>query len=177
MREQSGPPVTLREWPFLTMVAVRVTPGSAACQRMALVLGAPLPTACGQTSSAGAHTALWLGPDEWIVVSQSDPCPLVSGLIEALADERGVVVDVSSNRTVLELHGPAARRVLEKGCPVDLHPRAFGAGRAVSTTLGPVPLVLWQTGASAYRLLPRTSFADYTARWLLDAMAEFTEDE
>jgi sarcosine oxidase gamma subunit len=25
-----------------------------------------------------------------------------------------------------------------------------------------------------WRLLPRSSFADYVARWLLDAMAEYT---
>jgi len=66
--------------------------------------------------------------------------------------------------------------VLEKGCPVDLHPRAFGPGRAVSTTLARVPVVLWQTGETSYRLLPRASFADYVARWLLDAMVEFNAE-
>jgi sarcosine oxidase, subunit gamma len=80
---------------------------------------------------------------------------------------------VSANRTVLELTGPQARAVLEKGCPVDLHPRAFGPGRAVATTLARVPLLLWQTEDETYRLLPRSSFADYTARWLLDAMQEY----
>jgi sarcosine oxidase subunit gamma len=32
---------------------------------------------------------------------------------------------------------------------------------------------LWQTAETSYRLLPRSSFADYVARWLLDAMQEF----
>ena len=44
---------------------------------------------------------------------------------------------------------------------------------AVATVLGPVPVLLWQTGADSYRLLPRSSFADYVARWLLDAMTEY----
>ena len=84
------------------------------------------------------------------------------------------MVDVSANRTTLELSGPAARQVLEKGCPLDLHPRAFGPGRAVSTTVGPVAVLLWQLDAvPTYRLFPRSSFADYLARLIIDAMSEY----
>jgi sarcosine oxidase subunit gamma len=44
----------------------------------------------------------------------------------------------------------------------------------VTTQVGPVPVVLWQTDdVPTYRLLPRSSFADYLARWLIDAMREF----
>jgi sarcosine oxidase subunit gamma len=165
--------VALRELPFLTMVSVRVEPDSAAFARVAGRLGTPLPRACGEVTSSGGHSALWLGPDEWLVVSHTEPGELVTDLRTALADGPGSVVDVSANRTTLELSGPAARETLEKGCPADLHPRAFGPGRAVATTLGPVPVLLWQTGATTYRVLPRSSYADYTARWLLDAVTEY----
>jgi sarcosine oxidase subunit gamma len=47
----------------------------------------------------------------------------------------------------------------------------------VATTLGPVQVLLWQTAEQVYRLLPRASFADYTARWLLDAMTEYAAPE
>jgi heterotetrameric sarcosine oxidase gamma subunit len=67
--------------------------------------------------------------------------------------------------------------VLEKGCPADLHPRSFGPGQAVTTTVGPVALVLWQVGRTSYRLIPRSSFADYLARWLLDAIQEYGATE
>ncbi len=97
-------------------------------------------------------------------------------LAEAVAGAHAAVVDVSANRTVLELQGAAARAVLEKGCPVDLHPRSFTAGHAVSTTLARIPVLLWQVGPQAYRLLPRVSFADYVARWLVDASREFASD-
>jgi sarcosine oxidase, subunit gamma len=166
--------VAVREAAFLTMVSVRVDPGSAAFSRLGRRLGADLPATCGQVSSAGPHRVLWLGPDEWLVVSDTGPDVLVAELRGALAGEPGSVVDVSANRTVLELTGPAARETLEKGCPVDLHPRSFRPGTAVATTLGPVPVLLWQTDATTYRVLPRASFADYVARWLLDATIEFT---
>lgn len=169
--------VSVRQVPFPAMVSLRVSPGSPAAARIGEVLGAPLPGTCGKVATLGAHSALWLGPDEWLVVSTAEAGPLTAKLTAALGEDPGSVVDVSANRTMLELAGPAARETLEKGCPVDLHPRSFAPGSAVATTLGPVPLVLWQTGGTTYRLLPRSSFADYVARWLLDATTEYAGPE
>ncbi|MEV7734215.1 sarcosine oxidase subunit gamma family protein [Streptomyces sp. NPDC088921] len=166
--------VTLAELPFVTMVNVRVDPASAAADRVGRTLGAPLPRRCGDTAAPGLHTIMWLGPDEWLVLSRADAGTVTAQVRQALDGAPGSVVDVSANRTTLELSGPAAREVLEKGCPLDLHPRAFGPGRAVSTTVGPIAVLLWQVDDSpTYRLLPRSSFADYLARWLIDAMSEY----
>jgi sarcosine oxidase, subunit gamma len=179
MREQSivgARGVTLREIPFETMISIRVDPHHAAAARIATVLGAALPTRCGDVTSGREHHALWLGPDEFLVTGASDPRELTAELAEALGDDPGLIVDVSANRTTLELAGPSARAVLEKGCALDLHPRVFRTGMTASTRIGPVPVILWQTGDEpAYRILPRSSFADYTARWLLDAMTEFAD--
>lgn len=170
--------VKLTEWPFVTMVNLRVGPASEAADRIAKTLGAPLPRLCGHTTASGPHTVVWLGPDEWLVLSQAEETAVAAELREALGSDPGSVVDVSANRTTLELSGPAARQVLEKGCPLDLHPRAFGPGQAVSTTVGPVPVLLWQTdGTPTYRLFPRSSFADYLARRLIDAMTEYRSPE
>jgi sarcosine oxidase subunit gamma len=170
--------VAVAELPFLGMVNLRVAPGSTAAERVETALGAPLPRRCGGTSASAAHAIAWLGPDEWLVVSQADPAELATELRSALGADPGSAVDVSANRTTLELGGPSARQVLEKGCPLDLHPRVFGPGRAVSTTVGPVPVLLWQTDdAPTYRLFPRSSFADYLARWLIDAMGEYRGPE
>lgn len=191
--------VTLKELPFLTMVGIRVAPGSPAAQAITDIAGVGLPTACGQvTGTTGEVSVIWLGPDEFLLVtddritdvpgldtrSDREPGALATLAAHPLAqklaavlterDLPGHVMDLSANRTTLELSGPSARAVLEKGCHVDLHPRSFGPGTAVSTLLGPVPVVLWQTGEQTYRLLPRASFADYTVRWLLDAMREFS---
>jgi heterotetrameric sarcosine oxidase gamma subunit len=166
--------VALTERPFLTMVNLRVDPASEAADRIEQALGAPLPRQCGDSTSSAAHTIVWLGPDEWLVLSPSEATALAAELKEALGGAPGSVVDVSANRTTLELTGPAARQVLEKGCPLDLHPRVFGPGRALSTTVGPVAVLLWQLDdAPTYRLFPRSSFADYLARWLIDAMSEY----
>ncbi|MFI9251799.1 sarcosine oxidase subunit gamma [Streptomyces sp. NPDC053069] len=170
--------VTLTEWPFVTMVNLRVDPASEAADRIEKTLGTPLPRQCGHTTASGPHTVAWLGPDEWLVLSQAEATAVAAELRAALADAPGSVVDVSANRTTLELSGPAARQVLEKGCPLDLHPRAFGPGQAVSTTVGPVAVLLWQVDdRPTYRLFPRSSFADHLARWLIDAMSEYRGPE
>jgi sarcosine oxidase subunit gamma len=166
--------VGLVETPYTATVGLRVDPLTPAGGRVADVLGAPLPTSCGDVTGAGPHRALWLGPDEWLVITDADAAVLTEQLEAAMGEDPGLALDLSANRTVLELSGPYAREVLEKGCPADLHPRVFGPGTAVSTTLARIPVLLWQTADDEFRLLPRSSFADYVARWLLDAMVEFT---
>ena len=74
------------------------------------------------------------------------------------------MIDLSANRTTFELPGPSARSVLEKGCPLDLHPRTFAVGTAYLTLIGSVPVVMWKVGrrgvldpaAVVLRRLPRS---------------------
>ncbi len=169
--------VQLREIAFTTQVGLRAEPGSAAHSALAAATGVGLPESVGKVAGEANGTAvLWQGPDEFLVVAP-EGSELADELVEALGSEAGQVVDLSANRTILELSGPSARAVLEKGCPADLHPRSFAVGTAISAVLGPVPVLLWKTDESTFRLLPRASFADYTARWLLDAMSEFASPE
>jgi sarcosine oxidase subunit gamma len=169
--------VRIREVPFLTMVGVRAVPGSVAASRIEAHLEISLPTECGAVTSCRGVSAVWLSPDEFLVFSDGQPAELASALTEALGGEPGSVIDLSANRTTFELAGPSARLVLEKGCPLDLHPRSFAVGTAYMTLIGSVPVVLWKTGEDLYRILPRSSFADFLGRWLLDAMAEFKAPE
>ncbi len=164
--------VRLSERPFWAMVNLRVRPGSPAADHVERALGAPLPAAVGATAHHDGVTALWLGPDEWLLVSQTDPDALVDALRPTATADHAQVVDVSANRTVLQLDGPGAREVLEKGCPADLHPRALADGSAVTTTLARVPVLVWKVDAQQFRVLVRPSFAAYVALWLLDASQE-----
>ena len=55
---------------------------------------------------------LWLGPAEFLVVAPAESHESLGGslsrtLTEALGDGEGQVVDLSANRTTLELSGPA----------------------------------------------------------------------
>ncbi|HEV7909113.1 MAG TPA: sarcosine oxidase subunit gamma family protein [Pseudonocardiaceae bacterium] len=167
----SSDAVTLTEVPFLTAVNLRVDPDSDAARRVGERLGTPLPDAPNTVADAGSRCVLWLGPDEWLVVGPDGDAP---ALLALLGDEPDSVVDVSANRTTVQVSGPSARDLLEKGCTLDLHPRAFGVGRCAQSTVAKAQVVLWQTADTpVYRLLVRGSFSGYLADWLIDAAGEY----
>lgn len=173
--------VGLSEVPFLTMVGLRADAGSETANRLAAVTGG-LPAGSGSVVTNGDTSVLWLGPSEFLVVAPTEAHEslggdLIPALREALGGDAGQVVDLSANRTTFELSGPRARAVLEKGCSLDLHPRVFKAGTALSTEIANIPAILWKTGEESFRIFPRASFAEFLGRWLLDAMREYASPE
>ncbi|WP_418908186.1 sarcosine oxidase subunit gamma [Glutamicibacter endophyticus] len=172
--------VALRETPFAVQLGVRAVLGTASAEAIEGILGFELPTEHGQTTGNpdGVH-ALWIGPDEFLIVdpSRQQVQGEATTLQVALDGLPGQVLDLSANRTLLTLTGNSARAVLEKGCPADLHPRVFAVGTAIATELGPVPVLLHRSGEQEYRIYPRASFADFVVRWILDASVEFASPE
>jgi sarcosine oxidase subunit gamma len=148
--------VELRDVTPRTQLGVRLYDPPAS----APALGLPLEP--NRVQAGDGRSALWLGPDEWLVVADG---PLALGVPAGA----GSVVDLSANRVVLELRGQDARDVLAAGCALDLHPRAFGPGRCAQTLLARANVILEQTAADAFRVYVRPSFAGYLRAWLDDA--------
>ncbi|MFI2437531.1 sarcosine oxidase subunit gamma [Streptomyces sp. NPDC018693] len=172
----SGGAIRLAELPFLAQINVRLDAKGPAAEAVGLALGLPLPLQPNTVVHAGELTALWLGPDEWLLVGPPGSERDVESLVrEVTADEPVSVTDVSAQRTTLLVSGPRAHDLLAHGCPLDLHPRAFGAGRCAQTTLGrtQVVLVARDEPRAGFWVLVRSSFAGYLADWLLDAATEY----
>nr|WSY49971.1 sarcosine oxidase subunit gamma [Streptomyces sp. NBC_00886] len=175
----SGGALRLAELPFLAQVNVRLDGKGAAADAVGLALGLPLPLEPNTVVRAGELTALWLGPDEWLVVGPPDTQrDLESRIRAASGDEPVAVTDVSAQRTTLLVSGTRARDLLAHGCALDLHPRAFGAGRCAQTTLAraQVLLVARDEPGAGFWVLVRSSFAGYLTDWLLDAAVEYVEE-
>ncbi len=146
-------------------LGLRVHPSSDAAGRVELLLGSRLPT----EPNTVAGGVLWLGPDEWLIVDRE---LTETQLLGALAGE-GAAVELSANRLALHVSGPGARDVLGSCCPLDLHPRVFGAGRCAQTLVAGVAVILERTGdGPGFRLLVRPSFAAHVRAWLIDAIEE-----
>ena len=162
--------------PFIAMADLKVEPGSPAVYAVAGHLGITLPTTPSTSVENESVTAIWLGPDEWLITSPfQTPEELESELRDAVGDLGAAVVDVSAQRTTLLLRGEHVRDLLSCGCSLDLHPRVFGRGTAAQTLLGHAGVVLIaldDTGTS-YQVVVRTSFAGYLTAWLLDAATEY----
>jgi sarcosine oxidase subunit gamma len=72
------------------------------------------------------------------------------------------------------LLGAAARRLLTKGCTLDLHPGVFGPGQCAQTGLAKAGVLIRPLpDNSGYDLIVRRSFADYLWQWLLRAGREY----
>ncbi|MER5204058.1 sarcosine oxidase subunit gamma family protein [Streptomyces sp. NPDC002825] len=172
----SGGAVRLAEVPFLAQLNVRLDAKSPAADAVGLALGLPLPLEPDTVVRVGDLGAVWLGPDEWLVVgrpgAQRD---LESRIRSAAGDEHVSVTDVSAQRTTVLVGGPRARDLLSHGCRLDLHPRAFGPGRSAQTTLArtQVVLVARDEPRAGFWVLVRSSFAGYLTDWLLDAAVEY----
>jgi sarcosine oxidase subunit gamma len=170
----SGGELSIRELPFVTQVNLRADPKDASLmQRLAASLGFALPVEPNSVASREDRRALWLGPDEWLVVAPDSQQYALERLVRnGLEGAFGSIVDVSANRTLLEIRGPKARDLLAHGVRIDLHARSFGPARCAQTLLGKAQIIIERRDESGFHLYARTSFASYVADWLLDAAAD-----
>jgi sarcosine oxidase subunit gamma len=138
-----------------------------------------LPTEPCSSATQNSVTALWLGPDLWLVTCPaSDTVFFIKTLRDALEEVRHALTDVTDGRVACRLAGPNARDVLAKGCPLDLHPRAFPAGRCAQSLLAKASVLIHlalddpQAGPS-FDLHVARSFSHYLWAWLEDAGREY----
>jgi sarcosine oxidase subunit gamma len=166
--------LSIREVPFVSQLNLRADPtDTALMQRLAAALGFALPVGPNTVSAYGERRALWLGPDEWLLVGpDGHQQTLEQALRNGLNGALGSIIDVSANRTVLEIRGARARDLLGHGVPIDLDGHSFGPGRCAQTLLAKAQVIIERRQGPAFDLYARASFACYLADWLLDAAAD-----
>ena len=165
-------PVTLAALPFRGKLILRG--GDAVRAPAAEALGADLPGTM-RSVAAGETTVLWLGPDEWLVLTAADGADATAAALRrALIGIHHAVVEVSDRMTGIGLAGARARDVLNAGCPLDLHPSVFAPGAATRTVLAKAPVVLRRPGEpESFELWVNGSFAPYAWLFLENAAREF----
>jgi sarcosine oxidase, subunit gamma len=143
------------------------------------VLDLLLPTEPGTSATREQIAALWLGPDQWLLTCpESDGARLVGALRGALADLHAAISDVTDGRVAFRLAGPSAREVLAKGCPLDLHPRAFPLGGCGQSLLAKASVLIHLVdddprAGAAFDVYVARSFGHYLWMWLEDAGREY----
>ncbi len=172
--------IRLAERAGLGKIDLRGDPADRALLRgIGRALDLLLPTEPNTATAKGSSTALWLGPDQWLLTCPADDATFfINTLRQALAGSHTALTDVTDGRVALTLAGPSARELLAKGCPLDLHPRAFGPGRCAQSLLAKADVLLHLraddplTGPT-FDLYVARSFADYAWSWLEDAGREY----
>lgn len=130
-------------------------------------LGLELPMLACRATATDRATALWLGPDEWLLLR--DPGAPALRLPEGVA---GSVVNVSHRQVAVVVEGPRAEQILASGCPLDLSADAFPVGACTRTLFHKAEVVLWRTAPRRFHVEVWRSFARYVEALLIEADRE-----
>jgi sarcosine oxidase subunit gamma len=168
LRHGPHPDAALKLLPPAAQLVFRGPPGVLAAAGEAF--GVALPTNACRAATSGARTALWLGPDEWLLLAPALEGPRLQAAIGAsLAPKPHALVSVGHRNVALDISGPCAALVLNGGCPLDLRQSSFPAGMCTRTLLAKAPVILWRTAAETFYLGTWRSFAPYVWDFLLEA--------
>ena len=166
-RSVSAKNVKVEVLPPAERMSLRAPEASVAA--LSKALGLTLPKVAKTSASKAGRTALWLGPDEWLVIDEAgkDPladCAKVSALHSA--------VGISHRNVAFAVTGPAAAAAINAGCPQDLSLEAFPVGAASRTILGKCEIVLLRTATDGFRVECWRSFSDYVFTFLSEAASD-----
>ena len=168
--------VAIRELPGLHTIDLRVAPGTSTQAAVAEALGMDLPVKPGQTSvmsvpgRAEAY-AFCLAPDWWLIVGFTEAEQQLAPL-RLNNDYHFSVVDVSGQRTTIELEGPKVRDVLAHLWDQDLREKSFPVDRVSQGLMAKAPVIVCHVAPFRYRVMVRSSFALHLWKALVDAAKE-----
>jgi sarcosine oxidase subunit gamma len=169
--------VAIREVPGLHTIDLRVAPRSPTQVAVVEALGMDVPGKPGQIlmgsvpGGAEAH-ALCLAPDWWLIVG----FPEVEHKLAPLRlniDYHFSIVDVSGQRTMIELEGPKVREVLAHLWDQDLREKSFPIASVSQGLMAKAPVIVWHIAPFLYLVMVRSSFALHLWKALVDAAEEW----
>lgn len=135
--------------------------------------GVALPRAACRFHAAEGRFALWLGPDEWLLIAPgAEPTPIAAAVEAATAGLPHALVDVSARSVGIEIAGPRAAFVLNQGNPLDLSLDAFPVGMCTRTLFHKAEIVLVRHAPDLFHIDVWRSFAPYVWDMLEDGRRE-----
>jgi sarcosine oxidase subunit gamma len=169
----AGVTIALRTDLALASVMARKDRRDALALRTRDVFGLDLP-ATPRRTVCGAVAFAWAGPGLWLAMADGADALTFEARLRETLSELCAISRQSDGRTVIRVEGPAARAALAKGVPIDLDPRAFGAGAVALTDVARMAVHLWQVDAApVFELAVFRSYAAALWEWLVEASVEF----
>ena len=169
--------VGIRELPGLHSIDLRVAPGTPAQAAVAETLGLDLPGKPGQTrevslSDGSEAHILCLAPD-WSLIVGFPESVLNPALLHLQNEYHFSVVDVSGQRTTIELEGAHVREVLAHLWDQDLREKNFPVASVSQGLMAKAPVIVFHIAPFRYRVMVRSSFALHLWKALTDAAEEW----
>jgi sarcosine oxidase subunit alpha len=154
-----------------TRLNVRASTSTATA--LGLALSVMLGSVPNRAARGRDRAALWLGPDEWLVLAPSGESALMARAMAAVGDRPASIVDVSHRTAGIEISGSRAAWCLNGFCALDLAPHTFPVGMCTRTLFGKAEIVLWRTASTVFHIEVARSYAPYVWQCLEEARREF----
>ena len=135
-----------------------------------------LPTEPNTSTSGENLTALWLSPDEWMLVSNknvsedTNTYEIEDSLIESISKlNLGAVTDVSDQFVMINIKGSKVFDLFATGSPFNFNEFKNKKGSVVQTILSHIDVVIHLTEINNVNLFVRRSFSEHLHSWLNDS--------
>jgi sarcosine oxidase subunit gamma len=158
---------SVRAEPFAQRFVLRGD--AAALAPLKAIFGVAPPAEPLSSASTESRMAFWMGPDEWLLIAESDAEGLESHIEASLQNVFHSLVDVSHRQSAVTLEGSGVESALNFGVALDLDLAAFPIGMVVRTMFVKAEITLWRAGEHQWRIEFARSFADYVRTLLLEA--------
>ena len=149
----------LAEVTGLAIVSLAVSRGMeatlAARLKKTYRLALPAP---GGSAVSGERRLIWMAPDQFLLIFPQVGSDPVGEVRKAIGDGAWLT-DQSDSYCLLRLEGARSREVLERICPLDLHPGAFALGAASRTAMEHLGVLLIREKADQYLAMSARSSA------------------
>ncbi|MET4608372.1 sarcosine oxidase subunit gamma [Bradyrhizobium sp. JR4.1] len=157
--------------PGAAKVAFRGRPVAVAA--VSETFGIKLPGEPCRFARNGGRSAVWLGPDEWLLQAVGEMPEALLGLLhEGLLKHSYALVDVSHRSLAFSVSGPKSEYILKHGCPLDLSLGTFPVGMCTRTVIGKAPVMLLRQDPSTFHVDIWRSFVPYVWQLLDEARSE-----
>ena len=135
-----------------------------------------LPTEANTSTSGEALTALWLSPDEWMLVSNetisedTNTYKVEDNLINNISKVNfGAVTDVSDQFVMINIKGSKVFDLFSTGSPFNFNKFQNKKGSVIQTILSHIDVIIHLTEINDVNLLVRRSFSGHLYSWLNDS--------
>ena len=135
-----------------------------------------LPTEANTSTTSDKLTAIWLSPDEWMIVSnelvnkENDKYELNEILFNSISKTNlGAVIDVTDQFVQLELKGKNIYEIFSAGCPFNFNEFKEKIGATTQTVLNHIDVILHHKEENVVNLFVRRSFAEHLWSWIEDS--------
>ena len=134
-----------------------------------------LPTEANTSTTSDKLTAIWLSPDEWMIVfnelisKDTNKNQLKDMLFDSISKTNlGAVIDVTDQFVQLQLKGKNIYEIFSAGCPFNFNEFKEKKGSTTQTVLNHVDVILHHKDENIVNLFVRRSFAEHLWSWIED---------